>query len=112
MTALALVERERERDPAAVLVVERDGHRSDSKISRTFSPTSVDDGLEIELSRECVADLVDDRQLGIAFARLLDGPRAAERGRDVLADERQEIAVVVGVARIGRVGLDDDAPSV
>ena len=75
------------------LVIERDGHRLDVEDLAHLLADRLDDGLEVELSGQCVADLVDDRQLGIPLARLLDGPGASERRRDVLTDEGQQVPV-------------------
>ena len=44
---------------------------------------------------ERLADLVDEGQLGVALAGLLDRPGARERRRDVAADEGQELDVLV-----------------
>ena len=70
----------------------------------------VHDRLELELAGERRADLVDQGQLRVALAGLLDGPDAAEGGADVLPDEREEVAVGVGVSLVGDIGLADDDP--
>ena len=67
-----LVEPEGKLDPAGWLVVEGDGHRLDGEDLAHLFADRVDDGLEVELSCQGIADLVDDRQLSIALARLLD----------------------------------------
>ena len=53
-------------------------------------------------------DLVDDRQLGVALAGLLDRPDPAQGGRDVLADEGEQVHVGVGVVLPFVVGLDGE----
>ena len=55
----------------------------------------LDDRVEVQLAAERLADLVDERQLGVALAGLLDRPGARERRGDVAADEGQELDVLV-----------------
>ena len=57
----------------------------------------LDDPVVFELAPEGEADLVDEGELGVPLAGLLDGAHPTERGPDVLADERQEVPVLIGV---------------
>ena len=79
-----------------------------SKTSRILSPTSVVDRLQIELAGERLLDAVDQRELGVALPGLLDGPRSREGSADVLADEGEQLHVLIGVVNVGRVRLHDE----
>ena len=59
----------------------------------------------VELARERLLDAVDQRELGVPLPRLLDRARPRERGADVLADEREQIPVLLRVANLLRVRL-------
>ena len=48
-------------------------------VAAILSPTSVDQLIEVELRRRGLADVVDDRQLRRALARLGDEARVLER---------------------------------
>src|SRR3990172_3238922 len=101
-----LVDEIREGDDAATRVVQGDVTSLDLEDGPHAFSDEVDDGLEVELPGEGVADLVDERQLGVALAGLLDGSGPAQCRGDVLADEGQELAVL---ARVGvLIVLDDD----
>ena len=90
------------------LVVGRDEHRPCVEHLPQAFTDELDDRVVLELAPEGEADLVDEGQLGVALTGLLDGPRAAECRSDVLADERQQVPVVLRVEVLGVVGLDDD----
>ena len=53
--------------------------------------------------------LMSDK-LGVTLAGLLDRAGSAQGRPDVSADEGEEFEVVVGIAMVGGIGLDDDAP--
>ena len=78
------------------------------KMRRNSLPHQLDDGIEVELGRQGLADLVDDSQLGVALAGLVEGPGALERRRDVLGDEGQHLEIALGVAAVRAVALDGD----
>ena len=96
---------------SVVCVVERDEQSSERRRSRaTRSPTSSMIASKSSCLAERRADLVDDRQLGVALPRLLDGTGADERGADVLRDEDEQVDVLARVAPILAIGLDGDDP--
>src|SRR5438128_2416191 len=66
------------------------------------------DRLQLELARERLLDAVDERELGVSLSRLLDRARTGERGADVLADEGEELLVLLRVLDLLRVGLHDE----
>ena len=66
------------------------------------------DRLQLELAGERFLDAVDQRELCVALARLLDRPRSREGGADVLADKREQLLVLLGVADVRQVGLHDE----
>ena len=63
----------------------------------------LDDRGEVQLLGQRAADLVDQRQLGVALAGLLDGAGAAEGRADVLTDEGEQVPVGFGVHAGSRV---------
>jgi len=70
-----------------------------------------------ELLRETLLDAIDDRQLSRTLVRLLeqtlclrDPAGAAERARDVLAHEVEQLDVLVAVALAGLIRLQDHDP--
>ena len=76
----------READPPPRLVIQPEYIRSrPGRSSRIRSPTSRDHRVEVELFRKRGTDLVDDGELRVALARLLDRPGTRQRSRDVLA---------------------------
>ena len=79
------------------VVIGRDEHRLRVESRAKPLADELDDRVELELAAERQADLVDERQLGVALAGLLDRANPAERRADVLADERQQVAVGLGV---------------
>ena len=93
LESLAFVDLVREGDQSGRVVVAGDEHRLCVEQDAEALADEFDDRLELELTAEGQADLVDQRQLGVALARLLDGPDAAQRGADVLADEGEEVPV-------------------
>ena len=76
-------------------------------IAQAFAD-ELDDRVEVELAGERITDLVDQRQLRVALARLLDGPRPGQRRGHVIGHEGQDLDVPVGVVTARLVGLDDD----
>ena len=64
-----------------------------SKIVADPVADELDDRLELELLGEGLADLVDERQLRVPLAGLLDRPDPRQRRADVLADEGEQVAV-------------------
>ena len=71
-----------------------------SKTSRILSPTRVVDRLQLELAGERFLDAVDQRELRVALARLLDRLRSREGGADMLADEREQLLVLLRKANL------------
>jgi hypothetical protein len=63
------------------------------------------DRLRIELARDRLLDAVDECQLGVALPRLLDRTGPGESRADVLADERQQVLVLLRVLDGLRVRL-------
>src|SRR5207248_7017153 len=57
------------------------------------------------LFRSRLLHAVDQSEFGISLPRLLDRPRAGERGPDVLADEGEELLVLLRVLNGLCVGL-------
>ena len=55
------------------------------------------DRLQLELAGERLLHAVDQRQLRVPLPRLLDGASPRERRADVLADEREQIAILLRV---------------
>ena len=77
------------------------------KIDRTRSPTSSMIVVEVELLRQCLADLVDDGELGVALVRLgqqalrlVEEARALERDGHARGERAQEPLICL-VVRIG-----------
>ena len=70
--------------------------------------------LHVDLLGKTALNTVDHRQLCGALVgldepfRLGDGPRATERRRDVLADERQQVDILLRVNLADLVRLDDE----
>ncbi len=54
------------------------------------------DRLLVELARDRILHAVDQRQLGVPLPRLLDRARPRERRADVLADEGEQLLVLLG----------------
>ena len=63
------------------------------------------DRLQLELAGEPLLHAVDERQLGNTLPCLVQQPRPLQGGRDVLADVRQQLLVLVRVADALRVAL-------
>jgi hypothetical protein len=68
----------------------------------------LDQRREIELPRQRVTNAVDDRQLGGALPRFVQQPGPPQGRGDVLADERQQLLVLLRVADILGVALHDE----
>ncbi len=88
--------------------MEGDEQRAAVEDRRDPVTDELDDRAELELFGEGLADLVDERQLRVALAGLLDGPDAGQRRADVLADEGEQVSVCIGVCLAGSVGLAHD----
>ena len=70
----------------------------------------LDQGVELELCRERLADAVHGGQLGHALARLVDEPRVVERDAEAAGQRRQEpLVVLVEGVRAVEVLEGDDA---
>ena len=97
----------REVEQAGRFVVDRDV--DDLRVEDLLDLVADDvvDRLELELAGERGLDAVDQRELGVALPGLLDRPGSRERRADVLADEGEEVAVILGVLVLGGVRLDD-----
>ena len=98
------------RDELGRVVVDGDEHRLGVEQRPQALADELDDGLELELAAEGQADLVDEGQLGVALAGLLDRADPAQGGADVLPDERQQVPVGFRVEALPVVRLDDDDP--
>src|SRR6185295_6766616 len=97
------------------IVIQADEHVRCADDLGEAASDQLDDRVEVELLGERAADLVDQRQLGIALAELRRGARSLERRRDVLGDEGQELLiglVVVDVVAVALHGQDPDRPAV
>ena len=68
----------------------------------------LDQRREVELPRQRVTDAVDDRQLGGALPRFVQQPGPLQSRGDVLADERQQLLVLLRVADVLGVALHDE----
>ena len=103
--AHAALDRVREVEQAGGLV--EDGDVDDLCVEDVADPVAdgVVDRLQLELAGERFLDAVDQRELCVALARLLDRPRSREGGADMLADEREQLLVLLGVANVRQVRL-------
>ncbi len=108
MEARPFVDVVRERDEARRRIVEPDEDRVDVEDRSDAFTDELDDGPELELFAQGLADVVDEGQLRVPLARLLDRARPAEGGPDVLPDIGQQLDVVLGILRCRIVGLDRD----
>ena len=106
----AALDRVREPEQARLAIHDRDVHHLGVEDLLDLVADEVVHPLHVELRREARLDAVDDRQLGVALAGLLDGADAAQGGRDVLADEREQVHVGLRVAVDRVVALDDEDP--
>ena len=95
----------REPDDVGRVVVNRDIHVARTEDRSDPLPDNLADRVEVDLPGKGHADLVDDGELVVSLASLLDGPDSAQRGSDVLTDECEEVAVGVRVALVRGVGL-------
>ena len=86
------------RTSAGRLVEDRDGDDLGVEDLLDLVADDVVDRLHLELAGERLLDAVDQRELGVPLPRLLDRARARERRADVLADEREQVLVLLGVA--------------
>ena len=91
------LDRVQEVDQAGRLVVDADV--DDLRVEDVADPVAdgVVDRLQLELTGERFLDAVDQCELCVALARLLDRPRSREGGADVLADEREQLLVLLVV---------------
>ena len=96
--AHAALDRVREVQQPGRLVVDRDVDDLRVEDVADLVADDVVDRLQLELAGERLLDAVDQRELGVALPRLLDRPRARERRADVLADEREQLLVLLAVA--------------
>ena len=69
-----------------------------SKTSRILLADGVVDRPQLELAGERLLNAVDQRELRVALAGLLDCPRPRESDTDILADEGEQVLVLLGVA--------------
>jgi hypothetical protein len=107
METLALIDVVRPGDQVGLSVVECDEDRPRAEELANALSDELDDRREVDLSGEGVADLVDERQLGVALACLFERPNAGQCTADVLADEGEQVPVGSAVALVGCVGLAD-----
>jgi hypothetical protein len=106
--AFTFVDVVRPRDQVRLGIVQGDEARPRSEERRNAIADELDDGVELELIREGATNLVDQGELGVALARLLEGPDAGQGRPDVLADEGEQVTVGVRVVLVAYVGLTDD----
>ena len=106
--AHAALDRVREVQQAGGLV--EDGDVDDLCVEDVADPVadSVVDRLQLELAGERFLDAVDQRELCVALARLLDRPRSREGDADMLADEREQLLVLLRIANVRQVRLHDE----
>jgi hypothetical protein len=98
----------RESELRRFLVEEADEERRRAEDRPDPLTDEVDDRVELELSSQRGSDLVDERELGVALARLLDGAHPRQRGGDVLRDEAEKLQILGGMAAIFAIALRDD----
>ncbi len=103
----ASVEEIRRRNHPAGFVVEKDAERADLEDRLHALTDQFHDRLEVELARQRRADLVDQRELGVALPCLFDRAHTSQRLSDVLTDKGEQIAIRLGVLMILRVALHD-----
>ena len=89
----AALDRVREVDQARRLVVDADVDDLGVEDLLDLVADDVVDRLQLELAGERRLDAVDQRELGVPLPGLLDRAGAGERRADVLADEREQVAV-------------------